>query len=100
MRHRIRIESATETQGSDGSLIQTWHTFATVWASIEPLAGKEYFAAGREQASVSHRIRIRYLPGVSHGMRVNWESRLLEIESAINLWERNRELILMCRENV
>jgi head-tail adaptor len=49
MRHPITIESATETHGSDGSVIQTWHTFATVWASIEPLVGKEYFAAERSR---------------------------------------------------
>ena len=100
MRQRITIETPTETQAADGSITRTWETFITVWASIEPLAGREYFAAAREQADVSHRIRMRYTEGITHKTRVSFESRIFEIESVINTGERNRELILMCREAV
>jgi SPP1 family predicted phage head-tail adaptor len=100
MRHRITIESPIETQGSDGSIIQTWDVFMTAWASIEPLAGREYFAAEREQADISHRIRMRFAGGITHKMRVSIGSRMFEIESVINIGERNRELILMCREAI
>ncbi len=100
LRHRIAIEAPAETQGPDGSVSQTWGTFATAWASIEPLVGKEYFAAEREQADISHRIRMRFIGGITPRMRVSFESRIFEIESALNVSERNRELILMCRECV
>ena len=81
-------------------MMQAWETFATVWASIEPLIGREYFAQEREQATVSHKIRMRHFPGITHKMRVAWESRLFEIESVLNVGERNREIVLMCRECV
>ncbi len=100
MRHRITIESPTETQGADGSMTLTWAPFATVWASVEPLLGREWFDAQREQAEVSHRVRMRFLPGVGHNMRIMWGSRVFEIESVLNAGERNRELVLMCRESV
>ncbi len=99
LRHRVMIEVPVETQGPDGSVIRTWEPFATVWASIEPLAGKEYFAAEREQSDISHRIRMRFIGGITPRMRVSFESRIFEIESALNVSERNRELILMCRES-
>jgi SPP1 family predicted phage head-tail adaptor len=100
LRHRITIEAPVETQGEDGTVTQAWETYAAVWASIEPLIGKEYFAQQREQAAVSHKIRMRALDGVTHKMRVSWGPRLFEIESALNVGERNRELVLMCRESV
>ena len=100
MRHRITIEAPVETQAADGSILQSWETFAEAWASIEPLIGKEYFAQQREQAVVSHKIRMRYQPGITHKMRVAWESRLFEIESVLNVGERSREIVLMCGESV
>jgi SPP1 family predicted phage head-tail adaptor len=100
MRHRITLETPAETQTPDGSVTRTWAPFATVWASVEPLLGREWFDAQREQADVSHRVRMRFLAGVSHNMRVMLGSRVFEIESVINAGERNRELVLMCRESV
>lgn len=100
MRHRVTIEAPVETQAADGSVITTWETFAEAWASIEPLIGREYFAQQREQATVSHKIRMRYQAGITHKMRVAWGTRLFEIESVLNVGERNREIVLMCSETV
>jgi SPP1 family predicted phage head-tail adaptor len=100
LRCRITIETPVETQGADGSIVTAWETFATTWASIEPLIGREYFAQEREQATVSHKIRMRHLPDIKHKMRVSWKSRIFEIESVLNVGERNREIVLMCSESV
>jgi SPP1 family predicted phage head-tail adaptor len=99
LRHLITIEQVAETQDTDGSAIETWSTFAAVQASIEPISGREYFAAQSTQADVTHRISLRYLDGVIPKMRVKYGSRLFDILSAINVNERNRELQLMCRES-
>jgi len=100
LRCRVTIEATVETQGSDGSVIQAWETLATAWASIEPLIGKEYFAQQREQATVSHKIRMRHIAGITHKMRIAWGTRLFEIESVLNVGERNREIVLMCSETL
>jgi SPP1 family predicted phage head-tail adaptor len=100
LRHRITIELVTETQDIDGSVIESWSAYATSQASIEPISGREYFAAQSTQADVTHRIRIRYLSGITPKMRVNYSSRIFDILSVININERNRELQLMCRESI
>jgi SPP1 family predicted phage head-tail adaptor len=74
--------------------------FATAWASIEPLNGREFFAAQQVNAEVTARIRLRYLPGVTRQMQVKFGSRTFAIESVINVEERNRELQLMVKEVV
>ena len=80
-------------------MLETWSTYATVQASIEPISGREYFAAQSTQADVTHRIRIRYFSGIVPKMRVSYNSRIFDILSVINVGERNRELQLMCRES-
>jgi SPP1 family predicted phage head-tail adaptor len=100
LRHWITIEQVVETQDFDGSVIETWSTFAAVQASIEPISGREYFAAQSTQADVTHRISLRYLEGVIPKMRVKYGLRIFDILSVINVNERNRELQLMCRESI
>ena len=42
LRHRVTIQQATETTDGFGGVTQAWATFATVWAAVEPLTGREY----------------------------------------------------------
>ena len=79
LRHRIAIERFTETRDTDGSVIETWSTYATVQSSIEPISGREYFAAQSVQADITRRITIRYLSGVIPKMRVKFGSRIFDI---------------------
>src|SRR5512143_2305375 len=64
LRHRVTIEQVAETQDADGAGLETWSTYATVQASIEPISGREYFAAQSTQADVTHRIVLRYMAGI------------------------------------
>jgi SPP1 family predicted phage head-tail adaptor len=100
LRHRISIEHVTETQDTGGSVIETWSVYATVQAFIEPISGREYIAAQSTPVDVTHRVRLRYLSGITPKMRVNYSTRIFDILSAIKVVERNRELQLMCRESI
>jgi SPP1 family predicted phage head-tail adaptor len=100
LRHRITIEQVAEAQNPDGSILETWSTYANAQASIDPVSGREYFAAQTTQADVTHRISLRYLAGITPKMRVKYGSRIFDILSVININERNRELQLMCRESI
>jgi SPP1 family predicted phage head-tail adaptor len=100
LRHRITIERVTETQDSFGGTVTTWPILATMWASVEPLSGREQLLAQQVQAEVTHRVRVRYVAGVTAKMRITFGDRHFEILSVINPEERNRELELMCKELV
>jgi SPP1 family predicted phage head-tail adaptor len=100
LRHRITIEQVDETQDAGGEMLGNWSVYAIVQASIQPISGREYFAAQSTQADVTHRINLRHLTGVTPKMRVKYGSRIFDILSVINVDERNRELQLMCRESV
>lgn len=98
LRHRVTVQSLTVTQDEYGAPVETWTTMATVWVSIEPLEGREYFAARQVNAEVTGRIRMRYLPGVLPSMRVLYGTRTFNILSIINPDERKRMTELMVQE--
>ena len=98
LRHKVLIESETITQDAYGAPTRTWATFATVWASVMPLSGREYFEAGKTMSDVSTRIQIRYGTGITPQMRVKFGTRIYSIVSVINMDERNKEIELFCKE--
>lgn len=98
LQHRITIQKCVRVIGSDGIAEESWQHHATVWASIEPLRGREYLQSMTVNTEVSTRIRIRYQPDITSSMRVMYNARIYNILSVINLKERNRELELMCAE--
>ena len=99
LRHEITIQQVSETKDTYGGVDKSWSTFATVRAEIKPLSGREYFANEQQNSTISHKVAIRYLAGVTAKMRVLFGSRTLEIVSPpINFEERNIEMVLMCRE--
>lgn len=100
LRHTITIEQNTPTQNSYGEPVDAWSTFATVRAQVEPISGREYFDAQKVDADVDYRVRIRYLSGVTNEMRIVYGSKQLDIESVLNIGERDREIHIMCKERL
>lgn len=100
LHHQITIQQANETQGPTGEMAISWSDFATVWASVEPLRGREFWAAKEQQAQVDTRIRMRYQTGITPKMQVVFGARTYLIYAVINPEMRNIELQLMCQEVV
>lgn len=101
LRHRIVIQQKSQTQAAGGQPVETWSTLVTAWANVEPLRGREYLEAQTQQQAVSHRITLRHpRQTVTPEMRVKFGTRVFEIESALNIEERDITLALMCREMV
>lgn len=98
LRHRIVIQQLAEGRDSAGGIAETWITFVTLPAAVEPLKGREYFQSDQLNAEVSHRIKVRYYPGILPKMRVSWGTRIFRVEAVLNIDERNREIQLMCTE--
>jgi len=98
-RHYISIEQVAESQDARGELTKTWTEYANAWSEIKPVRGREYFQAHAENVAADTRIILPYLSGITSKMRVRFGSRIYDIETVINIDERNRELNLMCVEH-
>lgn len=98
LRRRITIQQPVEVTDQYGTPAIQWQEFATVWAAVEPIRGREYILLKNTNSELTVRIRIRYLPGVTNAMRVVYDDRVFNIESVIDVDERHKEMHLMCAE--
>lgn len=96
---RITIQKLSAANDDFGSAPPQWETFATAWASVEPLQGREFMSTSGEQAQVTTRIRLRYIPGITSAMRVLSEGRVFNLAGPpVDPDMRHRELHLMTVE--
>lgn len=100
MRHRVTLQSRTLSRDDRGGATPTYADLATVWAAVEPVAGKEAWQAQQAQSNVTHVVTIRAYAGLTPRHRVKFGSRLLNIDSIANLEERGRYMELQCVEEV
>ena len=94
-------------QGAPGVLgdpAAGWHGVAVVYAKVEPLYGRELEIGRQVDGRTSHKVTLRYRPGVSTTMRLRLPKRreatqrILHITSVLNQDERDDVLVLMAAE--
>lgn len=98
MRHRVTFQQSIKTPDGYKGFTVGWQDVVTVWASVEPLTGREYFYSHQIKAEVTHRVKIRYRTDITTKMRIKHRNRVLGIESIIDLKERCKMLEIFCKE--
>lgn len=98
LRHRIRLQKPHSRPNDYGASVAEWHDVHHVWAEVQPLSSREFFAAQQIHSEATTQIWLRYLPDIDHTMRVIFGSQTFEIVSVINYQSRNRTLLLQCKE--
>ena len=98
LRHRIAIQRQTDTITTSGGFAPTWATIATVWASVEPLSGREYLREHAVHGDTTHRVRMRYRGGVTRRHRLLWGARVFDILDPANQDEANVLLVILVKE--
>lgn len=94
----LTYELPTITRNDSNEAIDTFIAIATVWADIDPISGREYFAGAAVQNDATFKIKIRHRRDITTRGRFRNGGRIYEITAVINVKERNRELICLCRE--
>lgn len=102
LRHRVvvqRYAGQTDDYGDMGRQEdKNWRTVCILWAAVDPISGKEFYAAEQAQSEVTHKVRTRYRGGIRPGMRLLLGQRRLYIRSVIDWEERHESLLLMAQE--
>jgi SPP1 family predicted phage head-tail adaptor len=99
LRERVTIQTPNRTTNSLGEAIVSWDSGATIWASVNGVSSREALEYGQQTTSVSHRLRFRYVSGLTHQDRFLWRGRILDIVSLLE-YENRSEHVALCEEQV
>ena len=83
LKHYITIEKPKMVVNDRGGKDKSWETFASCWASIKPVSGREFVAGIQTESEITTHIKIRYLAGIKNDMRVKSGSVYYKIEYVI-----------------
>ena len=100
LKKRLILQSPTITRDSYGDAIPGWSTNTTVWGSLLPLSGNEYFSQQAVQAEAQVRVIIRYNSSITTAWRISHGGKYYAIVDIANENKRDRMLTIMCREGV
>ena len=96
----ITIQSSTEALDAYGGTLKTWATFARAWAAVIPLRSRDLLAAQAALNETVVRFNIRYVAGVTAGMRILYDSKYYDITAVINVDSGNKMLDIMTKVGV
>lgn len=99
LRHLVTIQKYVEGRDAMGGITKDYVEFSKAWASIQPMLGREKYTEQRVHSEQTHRINMRYIPGVESTMRILFDGRVFELVGPpINFMERNTYLTFNVKE--
>lgn len=98
MVHEITLLAPSTTRDSETGEFEDPSEFATIFANVKPLVGRELEAAQQVVSEVTHQVAFSYLAGVTTDMTINFRDRYFIILAIIDPDESQAELRLMCKE--
>lgn len=70
---RIQIKTKTVTRDTFGAEVTTYEVFATVWAEMVPITGREYFSSSQFINESMVKFRIRYKAGINESAIITYD---------------------------
>jgi SPP1 family predicted phage head-tail adaptor len=93
---RVTLQGKTVARGALGGHQEVWTAFATVWAEVRDLSGRETFNAKAVGSAATQIITLRYRSDVHNDQRVVLPGgRIVRIEW-LRRTERHEYLELFC----
>lgn len=100
VRRKITIQAATTVADDYGGSTQTLADVAEVWATIQPLEGREQLLAMQTGMTRPHRFSMRYREDVTGASRILYDGRAFNVTSVTDPGARHRELVVLADEEV
>lgn len=76
---RVTIEQVVETRDAYGGIIETWSTFAVMWAQVMPTNANEIYNADALRAFKMTTFTIRWREGLDPKMRIQFDGHTYRI---------------------
>lgn len=100
LRHRVAVQTATETKDAEGGVVFSWATDNTRWASIEWESGEEGIDADQTDATRMGTVRMRYYSTLTPQQRLLFGTRALNIISVHHDMDGIEETVVRVKEDI
>lgn len=95
LNRKITFREVQQTQDPEtGDIIEEWVDLKSVFAKVEPLVGREFFAAQAVQAESITKFTSRFIDGINAAMRIAFDGVEYNIKSIQNIRSGNRETLI------
>jgi SPP1 family predicted phage head-tail adaptor len=98
LRHRVEIQLQLTEQDVYGERTGEWIEWKKVWAQVSPISGRERLQVQQTTNTVSHRITLRFVDGLTPRHRIVFRARVFNIHAVIDPDERRIQQVLDCTE--
>lgn len=95
--HRIELQRLVTIINSYGEQETQWQKYAETFARVDPLIGREYFAAAQVNAEQSVKFTTRYRNDILPSDRLIYSGSEFDIQSAIDVGGRHRETLIYAK---
>jgi SPP1 family predicted phage head-tail adaptor len=100
LRHPLIIQTRTKSKDSFAESLNTWTDSISCRGEVQPLTGREGERVKTIRSEATHAVTIRAKVAdiTTHGHRIKFGARVLGILEANNVFERDRQWELICKE--
>ena len=98
MRDVLTVQKPVDVDDGQGGRMRTWERDFDIYAQVTPAGADEQLITDGKQHVISHQVMTRYRPDITPKKRFLLGSRVLEIESIIDIEEKRRMLQIQCLE--
>lgn len=93
----LRLEEVVDPD--TGYRTEEWVSFAETFAKVEPLVGREYFAAAAVQEENNAKFTMRFRDDLLPYHRIFHDGGTWNITSIMNIKSRNRETLVLAKRS-
>lgn len=97
---RITFCKQMDIEDSMGQTKKELQEVATVWGSLYPIRGGEYYEAKKVDSRTTHKCYIRYRDGIDSDCYIVLKDKQYMIESVIDVDMEHKMLEIMCTEHL
>lgn len=103
LHQRVTFQRETLVPDGMGGGTKSWATYATRWANVRPMSGRERFQAQQVEANSNYRLTVRrdsVTGALTDADRVMWNGATMNIRFIANAGDRHLYMQIDCEMGV
>lgn len=92
-----RFADVTDAMGQSKKILTE---LCTVWGSLYPVRGAEFYEVQKIQSKITHKCYVRYRENIDSSCYIEYKGKLFTIESIIDVDMQHKMLEIMCVEHI